>query len=70
MPNIFFTFSYVDFQNPTLHKMINNQSNKAKCLNMNSYIAILFFKKTIKLVMDEFFKKLPGYKWNFYRLEF
>ena len=63
--------SFPDLQNKNLHKLINNnKKNNVQNVRDNPYIATRVFNIQMKLIMNKFFRRLPGYKWGFYRLEF
>ena len=71
-PNIFYTFSFADFQNPTLQKNLlgDTDGGPARKLNKNSFTVSEFFKRQMVTIVENYFKKIPNYVWNFYRLEF
>ena len=58
-------------KNANLHKLLNKKS-KNPVLNVRDhpYVSTSINNLQMQLIWDKFFKKLPGYKWGFHKLEF
>ena len=68
--NIFFTFSFADLHNPVLNRLMGGKGSRVKRLNENPYTATKVFRRQIRTYVKNYLKRIPGYKWNYFRYEF